>query len=148
MKFRYFMDSFQPADKDAEVFAASLEEGDLLEVTKAQHRRSLDQNALLNIWARDYATHPLKKKPTDEQQEAMRITLQRACYAALKYDWLIEDTKDLFTGSVKKQRRSTTKFGKGEMTMFLDWIQHRAAEDGLVLEAKGEYLELSRSQVA
>lgn len=111
--------------------------------------RSMDQNSLLQVWSREYARHVLKRdEVTEAEQEAMRITLQRACYAATGWDWLIEHVPDLFTGETKPQRRSTTKFSKGEMTELLSWIQHRAAEDGLILESLGEYAELQAAQVA
>lgn len=111
--------------------------------------RSLDQNALLHVWSGEYARHLLNKSKVSEvEKEAMRITLQRHCYAEESWPWLIEDTKDLFTGEVKKQRRSTTKFHKGEMTQYLDWIQRRAANDGLILEARGEYADLKAEQNA
>jgi hypothetical protein len=32
------------------------------------------------------------------------------------------------------------------MTYFLDWMQQFYAEQGLILEAKGEYLDLTTSQ--
>jgi len=116
---------------------------------KYRKPRSLSQNALLNVWAREYAQHVLgKDEVTEDEQEAMRITLQRACYAATHWEWLIEHVTDLFTGESKPQRKSTTKMDRGELSQLLDWIQHRAAEDGLILEAQGEYAELRERQVA
>jgi hypothetical protein len=41
---------------------------------------------------------------------------------------------------------STTKWLKGEMTFVLDWMQRFFGEQGLVLEAKGEFVELTESQ--
>jgi hypothetical protein len=111
--------------------------------------RSIDQNALLHVWSRDFARHVLDRaKVTSEEQEAMRITLQRHCYADTGWAWLIDHHPDLFTGETKPSRRSTTKFSKGEMFKFLSWIQARAADHGLVLESLGEYAELQESQHA
>jgi hypothetical protein len=116
---------------------------------KYKHPRSLDQNSLLHKWCREYAVHLLKRDDvTEDEKEAMRITLQRACYAATGWDWLIEHVPDLFSGETKPQRRSTRKMDKGEMHLMLNWIQQRAAEDGLILESLGEYRELQESQVA
>lgn len=111
--------------------------------------RSLDQNSLLQVWARDFARHVLdRNKITAEEQEAMRITLQRHCYAATGWPFLIEEQIDLFTGEAKVGRRSTTKFKKGEMFDFMSWIQAAAADRGLILESQGEYAELQGRQAA
>lgn len=111
--------------------------------------RSLDQQALLNVWAGQFAQHVLDKaKVTQAEKEAMRITLQRHCYADTGWPWLIESVKDLITGKEHVQRRSTTKFDKGEYTQFLNWIQMAGADRGLILESLGEYRELQERQVA
>jgi hypothetical protein len=112
-------------------------------------RRSLSQNALFAIWARTYCSHLLRlEKPSEAQEEAMRITLKRAAYTEHGWKWLLQDVEDLFTGQKSKKLRSSKDYDKGEMHMFLDFVQRRAAEDGLILEAMGEYLELQKAQVA
>jgi hypothetical protein len=111
--------------------------------------RTMDQNALLHVWCGEFAKHVLDKgKVSEAEKEGMRITLQRHCYADTHWDWLIEEVPDLFTGETRTQRRSTTRFDKGEMTAFLDWIQRAAADRGLILESMGEYRELQERQVA
>ena len=46
----------------------------------------------------------------------------------------------------KTELTSSSKWDKGEITYFLDWIQQFYAEQGLILEAKCEYLDLTTSQ--
>lgn len=117
-----------------------------IQVKKYADPRSLEQNDLLHVWCKEFTQHVLDKhKVTEVEKEAMRITLQRHCYVETRWGWLIEEVTDLFTGKVSTQRRSTTKFLKGEMTMFLDWIAKEAANRGLILEARGEYLELQNA---
>lgn len=111
--------------------------------------RSLPQNALFQKWAREYACHLLKvKKPTEAQHEAMKITLKRAAYSSQHWPWLLEEVTDLFTGECSKRLRSSSNYDKGEMHLFMNWVQMRAAEDGLTLESLGEYQELAEAQSA
>ena len=114
-----------------------------------QNHRSLDQNALFQKWAREYACHLLNKdKVSKEEHEAMKYTLQRQCYAQMGWDYLLARRTDLMTGEQKVERRSTTDFDVGEMYQFMNWIQASAAERGLILESLGEYQELQRREVA
>lgn len=136
-----------------EFFAKHLEDRNVWPICwkakKYTDARSLDQQALLHVWATEFACHMLDKaKVAETEKEAMRITLQRKCYADTGWEWLIESVTDLFTGVVKPQRRSTTKFDKGEMTLFLSWVQQEAANRGLILESQGEYRELQAAQNA
>ena len=109
-------------------------------------QRTLDQNALFQHWARQYAEHLLNRKPTEADHEAMKYTLQRHCYADTAFDFLITSKKDLFTGSEKPDRAPTSKLKTGEMFAFMEWVQAKAADAGLILEAKGEYADLKRGQ--
>ena len=112
--------------------------------------RSLDQNALYWVWVTEFAQHLLnKKKISAAEKEDMAYTLQRHCYAAMGWDWLLTTPVDLLTGKPgKPQRKSTTKMLKGEMTLYLEWVQSAAADRGLILESVGEYAELQASQNA
>ena len=111
--------------------------------------RSMDQNALFWVWAGEFARFLLdKQKITVAEKEDMAYTLQRRCYADTGWDWLITQRTDLMGGGSRTDRRSTTKFAKGEMMVFLDWVQMQAADRGLILEARGEYQELKDAQAA
>ena len=109
--------------------------------------RSLDQNALYQRWARQYASYLLHKSDadvTEEEHEAMKITLQRHCYADTGWDFLITHQVDLFTGESKPARQKTSRLNTSEMSGFMEWVQAKAANDGLILESLGEYAELMR----
>ena len=111
--------------------------------------RSLDQNALLHVWLGQFAGHALNvAKPTSEQREAMKIALQRRCYADTGWAYLVQRVVDPFSGEVSVARASTTQLRKGEMCEYLCWIQAFAAEQGLILESRGEYAELQAGQAA
>lgn len=108
-----------------------------------KQKRSIDQNSLFQKWAREYAGHILKKSEvTEAEHDAMKYTLQRHCYAETGWDYLLGEKRDLFTGEVKPDRAHTSDFGVGQMHQFLNWVQARAANDGLMLESLGEYKEL------
>lgn len=112
-------------------------------------KRSIDQNALFQKWAREYACHTLNKQTVSEaEHDAMKYTLQRHAYADTGWAYLLGEKRDLFTGEVKPDRAHTKNFDKGEMHQFLNWVQNRAAQDGLMLESLGEYQQLQAEQVA
>lgn len=116
------------------------------EAKKYRNPRSLPQNALLQVWARQFCDFMGFDSKEPEFVEATRITLQRHCYLETQKSFLIESTIDIITNQSRVQRRSTTKFDSGEMMFFLSWIQKSAAERGLILESEGEFKELYESQ--
>ena len=112
--------------------------------TRYRATRSMSQNALFHVWVGQFACHLLNKdKATPKDMEDMKNTLQGHCYQQTSWEWLIEIPLDLFTGAEKPpKRRSTTKLDKGEMHMYMNWVQAQAADRGLILESTGEYAEL------
>lgn len=119
--------------------------------------RKLSQNALYHIWSRQYAAHVLGIKPnkagkykvTKAQHEAMKYTLQRHCYVATAWDFLVISHPDMLTGDIgKPERRSSADFLTGEMYQYMEWIQARAADEGLILESLGEYKTLKEQEAA
>jgi hypothetical protein len=122
-----------------------------IKVTKYSHPRSIDQNSLYQKWSRQYAAHLLKKtesEVTEEEHEAMKYTLQRHCYKDTAWEFLLGVKRDLFTGEEKPDRARTHNFDTGEMHQFLNWIQAKAADDGLILESLGEYRDMVEAQNA
>ena len=152
MIFERLGDSLHPADEEAKMWLLRAQEGDRLALTAfGNKRRSLDQNALFQKWARTFAAHEFgvtEEQVTETQHEAMKISLQRQCYAATGWDFLIVFYPDAFGGKSKPQRAPTSKMGKGELHQFLTWVQSFAAERGLILESLGEYHKLQQRQIA
>lgn len=112
-------------------------------------QRSLDQNALFHIWAREYAAHLLKKNPhhiKEGELDGMKRVLKSHCYRDNAWDFLIYEKINPFTGESKKDYRSTKHYKTGEMYLFLTWMQMKAATDGLVLESKGEFKHNQQKQ--
>lgn len=111
--------------------------------------RSLDQNALAHVFFTEYAAHLLRKDKRDVTKgevEGMKRHAKREYYRETGYPWLIHTVVNPATGQTKKDFTSSKSWKKGEMMDFLSWLQMKAANDGLILESKGEYAENLRKQ--
>lgn len=118
-------------------------------------KRSLDQNALLHVWLTEYAAHLLdkdKRQVTRGELEGMKRHAKRMYYAEHGEQcasWMIHEVVNpADTSQRKRDFTSSTTWKRGEMYLFLTWLQMKAAMDGLVLESKGEYAELQRKEAA
>jgi hypothetical protein len=114
--------------------------------------RSLDQNALLHVWLTEYCAFLLRKdkrEVSEGELEGIKKKAKRMYYAQTGAQWMVISPIDPHTGEVGKPiLRSSKKYGRGEMFLFLNWLQMTAANDGLVLESRGEYAKLQRQQEA
>ncbi len=114
--------------------------------------RSMNQNALFHLWAREYAASLLgagQKDVSEEILEGMKRTLKRECYRDTAWPFLTIKLRNLFSGEEKTDFRSSSNFKRGEMFQFMEWIQGYAAQHhNLILEAKGEFAKLKREQNA
>lgn len=109
--------------------------------------RSLDMNALFHVWATEYAAHLLdknKKSVTEGELEGMKRTLKREFYLETKYKWMILDVVPVRGGDSKKDYRSSANYKTAEMFEFMCWMQAVGANDGLILESKGNYAKRER----
>ena len=109
--------------------------------------RSLDQNALLHVWLTEAAAYYLSKPkaevtPTDV--ESMKITVKRHYYAETGAPFMVELVSDIWRGKSKQSYTSSARWSRGEMFNVLTWFQMKAANDGLILESKGEFNKLQR----
>lgn len=113
--------------------------------------RSLDQNALFHVWATEYAAYLLKKsvkEVTKGELQGMKRIIKKRFNCHHPNNFMIHEIMDPFTGNSKKDYTSSADWKHGEMYMVLDWLQMLAANDGLVLEAKGQFAKLKREQAA
>lgn len=108
--------------------------------------RGLPQNSLFHIWVKEGAEFIFKKEPTEIEVESMKRYIKQKCYTETKQKFLIHRLLNPENHQSKIDFTSTTKWLKGEMTFVLDWMQRFFGEQGLVLEAKGEFVELTESQ--
>ncbi len=108
--------------------------------------RGLSQNALFHIWLREAAKFTFKSKVSDIELESMKRYCKMRCYSDTKQSFLVQTLINPKTKERKTDLTSSGNWTKGEMTFFLDWMQSFFAEEGLLLEAQGDYLEYSGSQ--
>ena len=108
--------------------------------------RGLSQNALFHIWLREAAKFTFKSKVSDIELESMKRYCKMRCYSDTKQSFLVQTLINPQTKQRKTDLTSSGTWTKGEMTFFLDWMQSFFAEEGLLLEAQGDYLEYSGSQ--
>ena len=108
--------------------------------------RGLPQNALFHSWLREVADYTFKSKCSEIEVESMKRYVKTRCYSDTKQQWLIRKLINPETKETKVDFTSSSTWSKGEMTFFLDWMQAFFAEQGVILEARGEYLDLTTSQ--
>ena len=110
--------------------------------------RSLVQNSLLHVWLTIYAAYLLQKdrrSVTEAELEGIKKTAKRRFYAETGAAWMVIHPIDPFTGEILQPvLRSSKNYTREEMFHFLTWLQMTAAEDGLVLESRGQYAKLQR----
>ena len=109
--------------------------------------RSIDQNSLLHVWLTEYAAHLLdkdKKQVLPGELEGMKRFAKERYYQEYKYPWLVHQVRCPKTGRTKTDYTSSKTYKREEMYYFLCWLQGVAAQDGLVLESRGEHAKIHR----
>ena len=111
--------------------------------------RSLSQNALFHVWCTEYAAYCTsidKKQVSKGLLAGMKRIVKKRFTASHPdcYGWMIHEVVDPFSGQSKKDYTSSADWKHGEMFIVLCWLQMLAAEDGLILESKGEFAKLQR----
>jgi len=113
--------------------------------------RSLPQNALFHVFNTEWIAYKLGKPSnlvTKIELTGMKRTTKKLAYHHLRQDFLIHEITDYSTGQTKLDYTSSKDWKKGEMFMVLELMQNLAAEDGLILESKGEFKRLQESENA
>ena len=113
--------------------------------------RSHSQNALFHVWATEYVAYRLNKNKKDVSKgelNGMKIIIKQRYAAAHpdSFNWITESVVNPFNLKVKKGYTSSSDWKKGEMYLVLTWFQMVAAEDGLILESRGEFARLQRRE--
>lgn len=111
--------------------------------------RSLDQNALFHVWCTEWIAYKLGKHPKaviKSELAGMKRTAKKIFLLAHPdcKEWMVHEIVDYSTGATKKDYTSSKDWLTGEMYMVLTFIQLCAAEDGLILESKGQFNKLQR----
>lgn len=106
----------------------------------------LPQMALFHIWLRQYAAHILrisKHDVTEPIVEGMKKNVKKQYYVETSARFIVQQIVDPWAPDrIKLAYTSCAKWKRGEMYQVMNWLQMKAAEDGLVLESKGEYKDI------
>jgi hypothetical protein len=109
--------------------------------------RSISQNGLFHLWATEYAAHLLgkdKKSVTKGELAGMKRIIKQRFNASTPNNFMVHDVTDPFTGNTKRDYTSSSDWKVGEAFMVMEWLQLYAANDGLILEAIGQFEKLIR----
>lgn len=122
-----------------------------VEITPGSERTSKQsQKALAHIWFREYAAYLLKapaKTLDKEIVEAFKEKAKKCFYADTGEKWIVVEVPDLWgPNEAKLVAKSMSEWSPGEAFQFLSWLQAKAADDGLILESKGEYAQRQQAQ--
>ena len=112
--------------------------------------RSIDQNSLFHLWCSEWVAHKLGKhyKTVDVSElSGMKRTVKKIFYIANPdAHWMVHVIKDYTTGNTRKDYTSSSDWKTGEMFQVLEFMQLEAAMQGVILESKGKFAQLQRSQ--
>lgn len=112
--------------------------------------RSLDQNSLFHLWLTEYAAHLLdkdKKLVIEGELEGMKRTVKGTYYRTYGHAFMVHEIVCPKTKRSKKDYTSSASWKQGEMFAVLNYMQMMAAQDGLILESKGEHARLKSKEV-
>lgn len=113
--------------------------------------RSLDQNALFHVWCTEWIAHKLGKHPKavlKNELAGMKRTVKKIfllAYPEAK-DWMTHEITDYAENKTKKDYTSSADWKTGEMFTVLTFMQLEAANQGIILESKGEFAKNQREQ--
>ena len=113
------------------------------------HDRSISQNSLFHVFLTEYAAHLLNKTKRDITKgilAGMKRTV-KARFTQSHPDctqWMTMTISCPMSGHTKRDYTSSKDWKRGEMFVVLTWLQMLAANDGLILESKGEFKKNQR----
>lgn len=111
--------------------------------------RSLDQNALLHVWLTEFAAHLTKchkSEITPGMLEGIKRSMKGMYHQETQLGHMTHKVVCPLTGREKTDFTSSRSWKRGEMFDFLNWLQAFAAQQGCILESKGEHAKLTREQ--
>lgn len=111
--------------------------------------RSVSQNALFHVWCAEYVAYRMsmhRKEVSKGLLAGMKRIVKKRFNSSHpeSQGWMVYEVINPFNGQSKKDYTSSADWKRGEMLTVLTWLQMVAAEDGLILESKGEFAKLTR----
>ena len=112
--------------------------------------RSMGQNALFHVFLTEYVAHILRKDKRDVTKgelEGMKRATKGRYYTYSHDGFMIHTITDPISKRSKRDYTSSSDWKRGEMFAVLEWLQLQAANDGLIVESRGEFNKLQRDQL-
>tara|TARA_Y100000361_G_C11129268_1_gene327876 strand:+ start:319 stop:780 length:462 start_codon:yes stop_codon:yes gene_type:complete len=132
-------------------FRSKLKEGSPLKVTlKSFTEGSLPQKALIHIWIREYASAYFKKPIkalTPDDEEDIKVMLKQKAYKEFGWDFLTKKVTNHDLGISAHVLKSIGDYSKGELYMFMEFVQDYCAAQGVICESVGEYKKLKNESM-
>lgn len=112
-------------------------------------KSSMPQKALIHIWFKIWVAF-IYKKPVDlvtaNEIDAMKRSVKVRYYNETAASFMVEELRDPLAPDKRRlEFTSIATWGQGECFAVMEWMQDKAAEQGLILEADGEYKTLKTS---
>jgi hypothetical protein len=112
--------------------------------------RSIDQNSLFHVWLTEFAAYLTpchKKEVTKGMLEGIKTSVKGLFYRENPYEWMVHRVFCPLSKREKKGYTSSKSWLVGEMFLVLTWFQIFAAQQGCILESKGEFAKNQRESV-
>lgn len=109
--------------------------------------RSIDQNSLFHVWLTEYAAHLTPchtREVTEGMLDGIKRTMKGLFYRETQYEWMVHKVICPLSKREKIDYTSSASWLQGEMFLVLNFIQLHAAQNGCILESKGEHAKLTR----
>ena len=127
-------------------FESKVKEGNPLKITlKSFSEGSLPQKALLHIWFREYASVYFKKPLkalTLENEDDIKVMLKQKAYKEFGWDFLTKKVTNHDLGISAHVLKSIGEYSKGEIYMFMEFVQDYCASQGVICQSTGEFEKL------
>jgi hypothetical protein len=104
--------------------------------------RSIPQNKLFHVFCTEWAAHALdktKKQVTKGELRGMKDAVKKNFYLETGHHWMLIVSVNPLTSEAKTKWESSREWSVPQMYEVLTWMQAEAANNGLVLVAKGEF---------
>ena len=114
--------------------------------------RSIDQNGLFHVWLTEWVAVLLNKHPKSVEEnevEGIKRTIKKL-YLISNHgsrSWMVHEIEDYSTGKKKLDYTSSASWKTGEMYQVLTWMQLEGANQGIILESKGEFAKNQRKEI-
>ncbi len=109
--------------------------------------RSINQNSLFHVWLTEYAAHLTpchSREVTEGMLDGIKRTMKGLFYRETQYEWMVHKVICPLSKREKIDYTSSASWLQGEMFLVLNFIQLHAAQNGCILESKGEHAKLTR----